>query len=80
MKRNKDEKFRKKVFTVTQSRSGNSIDESELKHERANLCFMASKLEEEVSNSNSHSFNELQETFDYLTDEYKCMCIKNKLL
>lgn len=68
----------KKVLIAIWSGNDNS---SEQENEKANLCFMAmSDSEEKVSNSNSYSFIELQEAFDSLKDEYKCICAKTKSL
>ena len=78
LKKQHSKKPNKKAMVATQSDSDASDDDS-YDDEVANLCFMAlddSKVNSITCDSNSHSFDELQDAFDELVIDFENMNVK----
>lgn len=70
-------KIKKKVIIATQSDSENS-NTNEKSQEVVNLCFMTHKEEKNFEHKLDCIFEELQNTFLDLLDEFKRLGLKNK--
>ena len=72
-------KFKKKAMMATWSDSEDSTSEEEQK-EVANLCFMANDDEVSAENLSDFTFNELEEAFFELMNDFKKLKLKNNKL
>ncbi|GAV81660.1 LOW QUALITY PROTEIN: zf-CCHC domain-containing protein/UBN2 domain-containing protein, partial [Cephalotus follicularis] len=75
---NKEQSKKKKAFVATWDDSDPSSSEEESDEEVANIAFMA--IEEEDEDEVNFTFDELQNAYENLFNEYKNVCIKNKSL
>ncbi|GAV76648.1 LOW QUALITY PROTEIN: zf-CCHC domain-containing protein/UBN2 domain-containing protein, partial [Cephalotus follicularis] len=74
----KNEYFKKKKAMVATSDSDPSTSEEESDEEIAHIAYMA--IEDEEENEVNFTFNELQNAYEKLYDEYENVCLKNKTL
>ncbi|GAV74453.1 UBN2 domain-containing protein [Cephalotus follicularis] len=75
---NKEQSKKMKAFVATWDDSDPSSSEEESDEEVANIAFMA--IEEEDEDEVNFTFDELQNAYENLFNEYKNVCIKNKFL
>ncbi|GAV74452.1 zf-CCHC domain-containing protein/UBN2 domain-containing protein, partial [Cephalotus follicularis] len=75
---NKEQSKKKKAFVATWDDSDPSSSEEESDEEVANIVVMA--IEEEDEDEVNFTFDELQNAYENLFNEYKNVCIKNKSL
>ncbi|GAV80237.1 zf-CCHC domain-containing protein/UBN2 domain-containing protein [Cephalotus follicularis] len=75
---NKEQPKKKKSFVATWDDSDSSSSDEESGEEVANIAFM--EIEEEEEDEVNFSFDELQEAYENLFDEFKNVCLKNKSL
>ncbi|GAV64816.1 zf-CCHC domain-containing protein/UBN2 domain-containing protein [Cephalotus follicularis] len=77
-KKNNEHSKKKKAMVATWDDSDESSSDEESDGEVANIAFMA--IEEEEEDKINFSFDELQDAYQNLFNEYKIVCFKNKSL
>ncbi|GAV92548.1 UBN2 domain-containing protein, partial [Cephalotus follicularis] len=77
-KKDKEHSKKKKAMVATWDDSDPSSSEEERDEEVANIAFMA--IEEENEDEVNFTFDELQNAYENLFNEYESVCLKNKSL